>query len=263
MEWLSRLRSRLRYRRSDFAPLPADWVKHLEHNVAHYGMLDAEERTRLGVFIRRFLRKKSWEGCGGLQLDDEIRVTISALAGLLVLGRPHLYYRNVRSILVYPSTVVTPSGRTGPLGLPRDPASGGIPILGEAQLRGPVILVWDAVLHGARDPRDGRNVAYHEFAHKLDMLDGAADGTPPIGDREAMRRWVEVCGEKFQGLRKRAERGERTFLDAYAATNEAEFFAVATEFFFDKPQQMQRKEPELYDLLRDFYRQDPAARVIH
>lgn len=250
MDWM--------HRKSDHEPLPDAWRATLERNVAHWRLLEDEEQTQLSVFIRRFLRKKTFEGCGGLELDDEIRVSIAALAGLLVLGLPHEFYRNVRSVLVYPSTIVTPERPT--FGNAGAPVSSGIPILGEAQLRGPVILVWDAVLNGARHPEAGHNVVYHEFAHKLDMLDGAADGTPPLGSREAMHRWIEICDREFKQLRSRVGKGQRTFLDAYGATNEAEFFAVATEYFFDAPREMEKHEAELYALLRDFYQQDPAER---
>jgi len=177
-----------------------------------------------------------------------------------VLGRPHDYFRNVQSILVYPSTIVTPDRPGGAFEIPRVQTSSGIPILGEAQLRGPVLLVWDAVKRGARHPEQGHDVVYHEFAHKLDMLDGAADGTPELGSRQAVARWVEVCGTAFNALRERVAKGQSTFIDAYGATNEAEFFAVATEFFFDRPVEMRQHEPDLYGVLRDFYGQDPAAR---
>jgi Mlc titration factor MtfA (ptsG expression regulator) len=253
----------LRRRRRDALlsqPFPSAWEATLEAEVGHYEYLDRDERARLRDFVRVFVAEKSWEGCGGLELDDEIRVIISALAGLLVLGREHQFFRNVKSILVYPSTIKTPDRSIGSFQVPMEPVASGVPILGEAQLHGPVILVWDAVLKNARNPETGHNVVYHEFAHKLDMLDGAADGTPPLGSRDAMKRWVNVCGQQFLRLRERVAKGQPTFLDAYGATNEAEFFAVATEYFFDKPRQMERKEAELYDLLRDFYGQDPAAR---
>lgn len=254
LDWLHGRRDR------DAGPLPEEWEAICRRNVAHYARLDDEERARLASFIRGFLRKKNFEGCGGLELDDEIRITIACLAGMLVLGLPHDHYRNVQSILVYPRTVRTPERAPGSFEVLDRPVATGIPILGEAQLRGPVILVWDAVQRHARHPEAGHNVVYHEFAHKLDMLDGSADGTPPIGSRADMKRWVEVCERAFLELRERVGGGKRTFLDAYGATNEAEFFAVATEYFFDRPIEMEREETELYSLLRDFYNQDPAER---
>ena len=249
-----------RRRRLLAEPFPDAWPGILEANVAHYGRLEEEERARLRDFVKVFVAEKRWEGCGGLEMDDTIRVTISAQAGLLVLGRGHDYYRNVRSILVYPGTIVTPDRPSGAFELPSVRSAAGIPILGEAQLRGPVLLVWDAALRGARHPEQGHDVVFHEFAHKLDMLDGAPDGTPVLESREAVERWSQVCSAAFEELRARVARRQKTFIDAYGATNEAEFFAVATEFFFDRPREMKRHEPALYGVLSDFYHQDPASR---
>ncbi len=254
--WMRERRHRKWLRR----PIPAAWEEVLSRNVAHYGALEAEEATRLHGFIQIFVAEKNWEGCGGLELTDEIRVTISAQVGLLVLGLPHQYFRNVQSILIYPSTIRTPERRLRAFEIPREVAETGIPILGEAQLRGPVLLVWDTAKRNARHPERGHDVVYHEFAHKLDMLDGAADGTPPLESREALTRWANVCAREFGELRDRVARDKKTFLRAYGATNEAEFFAGATELFFDRPVAMLREEPELYGILQDFYRQDPAAR---
>lgn len=241
-------------------PFPESWLQILEQGVVHYGRLDPAEQSQLQDFIQVFTEEKTWEGCGGLVLDDEIRVTVAGQAGLLVLGLAHEFYTNVQSILIYPSTIVTPERSAGSFEIPEGPVASGIPILGEAQLRGPIILVWDTVKRHARHPELGHNVVYHEFAHKLDMLDGAADGTPILSSREALSRWVEVCQAEFVKLRERTQRGQRTYLDQYGATNEAEFFAVATEYFFDKPVEMKRHEETLYEVLSEFYRQDPAAR---
>jgi len=256
VRWL-RERRRARWRA---LPFPPEWDAIIRRNVAYDALLDRDERERLREFVRVFLEEKSFEGCGGLELDDEVRVTIAAQAGILVLGLAHEYYRNVHTILVYPSTVVTPERPLGSFEVGNAPVAKGVPILGEAQLRGPVILVWDAVRSNARHPEQGHDVVYHEFAHKLDMQDGAADGTPPLATRQEMARWVEVCEKEFLELRRSVKRGRKTFLNEYGATNEAEFFAVATEFFFDRPRAMQQREPALYGVLRAFYQQDPAAR---
>jgi len=230
-------------------------------NVVHYCVLDETERTELRALMQVFIKEKYWEGCGGLELTDEIRITIAAQACLLLLGIPHNYYHNAQSILVYPSTVVPPQRRPGFFEIANSPVDSPAPLLGQAFTQGPVILVWDAVLHGARHPEHGHNVVYHEFAHKLDMLDGAADGTPPFADREQLVKWVAVCSTEFLRLRNLAEKGHKTFLDAYGAKNEAEFFAVATEEFFDRPVALKEHAPDLYRVLSDYYRQDPAGRV--
>lgn len=242
-------------------PFPPEWETFVRANVAHYCLLDEAERTELRAMIQVFLEEKHWEGCGGLELTDEIRVTIAAQACLLQLGLPHDYYRNVYSILVYPSTVVPPEHHPGVFERVDRPVEPSVPIIGQAIGQGPVILVWDAVLHGARHPEQGHNVVYHEFAHKLDMLDGGADGTPILADRNQLNEWVAVCSEEFLRLRSLAGKGQETFIDAYGAKNEAEFFAVATEEFFDRPLALQKHSPDLYRVLSSYYRQDPAKRA--
>jgi len=242
-------------------PFPPQWEAFVRANLAHYSMLSEAERSELNAMILVFMEEKQWEGCGGLLLTDEIRVTIAAQACLLQLGLPHDYYHNVESILVYPSTVVLPEHAPGVFERVDAPVQAPSAILGQAFARGPVILVWDAVLHGARHPEQGHNVVYHEFAHQLDMLDGSADGTPPLPDCGQFAQWVEVCSREFQRLRGLAEQGHKTFLDSYGAQNEAEFFAVATEEFFDRPLALLQHAPDLYGVLKDYYRQDPAGRV--
>ena len=242
-------------------PFPAEWQEILEKNVAFWSQLDEAEREHLRAITQVLIAEKNWEGCGGLELTDEMKVTIAAEAGLLVLGREHALYRDIESILVYPTTVLRPTRVRPIFSRSIEPEAGPTGLLGEAHLGGPVILVWDAVKRGARDPRDGHNVVFHEFAHKIDMLDGGADGTPPMATSREAREWAEVCATAFLALKKHVERGQPDFLDAYGATNEAEFFAVATESFFERPAQMQHALPDLYDLLAGFYKQDPAERV--
>jgi MtfA peptidase len=243
-------------------PFPAEHIAVLERNVKHYQRLGVPDRKRLRDLVQVFIAEKHWEGCGGLTLTDEMQVTIAAQACLLVLELPHRLYENVESILVYPSTVMRPAPRVGVfMGASSHVLSGPLALDGEAHLRGPVILAWDRVLRDGARPHDGHNLVYHEFAHKLDMLDGHADGTPELATREQRRRWQAVCERVFLDLRERAERGEATFIDEYGATDEAEFFAVVTEHFFDQPLELRQTEPELYEVFSAFYRQDPAAHV--
>jgi Mlc titration factor MtfA (ptsG expression regulator) len=240
-------------------PFPAEWRQILERNVVHVRRLQSSAAEELHALIQVFVAEKRWEGCAGLVMTDEIRVTIAAQACLLVLALPNDLYRQVDTILVYPSTVVIPERKLGFFEIPSEVMHGPTPILGEAQLRGPVILVWDSVLRNARHPERGHNVTYHEFAHQLDMLDGSADGTPPLESEAQRQRWITVCSTEFFRLKEMAKAGTPSFLDTYGAVNEAEFFAVVTEQFFDQPSSMKRHHPSLYDLLREFYRQDPAA----
>lgn len=241
--------------------LPA-WECIIQRNVAHFCMLDDAERIYLRELIQVFVAEKDWEGCGGLELTDEIRVTISAQACLLLLGLTHNYYRNVETILVYPSAVVPPQRQPGFFETAVAPVEGSQPIIGQAFLQGPVIIIWDSALHGGRHPELGHNVVYHEFAHKLDMLDGTADGTPPLRNRAEYHDWVEICAREYLRLKHDAEHGKKSFLNAYGASNEAEFFAVATEQFFDQPSLMIKHTPDLYRVLKEYYRQDPALRVV-
>lgn len=241
-------------------PFPDEWTRIIESNMAGYAHLDDEEQTHLRQLVQVFVAEKNWEGAGGLEMDDEVRVTVAAQACLLILELEHALYRQVESIVVYPSTVVTRPRTPSIFSLATDLPEQAMPILGQAFTRGPVILVWDAVRRGGIDPRDGRNVVYHEFAHKLDMLGGAADGVPPIAERDVYARWVEVFTCEYEALKEASRRGRRTFLDPYALKSGAEFFAVATEHFFEQGPKMERDHPAMYEVLRDFYRQDPAAR---
>jgi MtfA peptidase len=240
-------------------PFPDAHRAIIQQNVGMVRFFDDEEERLLERLVQVFLAEKSFVGCGDLELDDEIRVTIAANACVLLLGLDHDVYAEVESILVYPSTVRPPSRETSVGGVTL--VNDGPAILGQAHLRGPVILVWDAVRHGSRDPTNGHNVVFHEFAHKLDMLDSEIDGTPPLRGGAQYDAWSKACGDVYFELQRRVKKGQRTFLDDYGATNEAEFFAVATEFFFEKPEQMLREHPGLYGVLREYYRQDPAVRV--
>ena len=251
-------RRRKKLTRTPFPPL---WEDIIRRNVGHYCILKDAERAHLRALIQVFLSEKYWEGAGGLELTDEIRVTVSAQACLLLLGLPHDYYKNVESIIVYPSTVVPPPRKPGFFENTIAPVALAQPIIGLAFQQGPVIIIWDAALRGGRHPKSGHNVIYHEFAHKLDMLDGMADGTPPLRDRAEYRDWVQTCSQEYLRLKNRTEKGKKSFLDAYAATNEAEFFAVATEQFFDQPRLMIKHAPDLYRVLKKYYRQDPSERV--
>jgi Mlc titration factor MtfA (ptsG expression regulator) len=235
-------------------PFPPEWDRIIDDNFALAARLDAEQRQRLRELTQVFIAEKHWEGCGGFELTDEARVTVAVQACFLLLGREHALYEDVESILIYPDTMVAPPREPGFFEVgarPIDPD--GTALLGEAHLRGPLILAWDEVLEGGRG-KGKRNVVFHELAHKIDMVDGTIDGTPPLPDA---RRWAQVCSEVFLELRERVEDGKRTFLDEYAATNEAEFFAVATEAYFMAPAKLEAAHPELFAVLRDFYRFDP------
>jgi MtfA peptidase len=241
-------------------PFPAAWTEILERNVAAYELLDDAEQQRLRDLVQVFIAEKNWEGCGGLELDDEIKVTIAGTGCLLILGRSHDLFREVISILVYPSAVLHREQARSFFDPGNRPVEEDSPVLGLAVRGGAVVLSWDSALRGARDARDGHNVVIHELAHKIDYLDGTADGTPPLDSAAARRAWLAAFAPAFLAHKQRAERGQDSFLDDYAVTNEAEYFAVATEAFFEKPAALARELPEVYASLRDFYQIDLAAR---
>lgn len=237
-------------------PMPEAWAGWL----APYPLFDSlgdDERERMMRIARVIVAEKRWEGCAGLELTEEMQVVIAAQAALLLLEIEHDYYDDVRTILVFPRSYETPFPRHGPGGV----VTMGAQHAGEAWYRGPVILAWDWVRHGATDERDGTNLVLHEFAHRLDFADGWINGTPPLHARDDYPRWQEVMTREFHGLQAAAERGRRHILDHYGATDEAEFFAVATETFFEKGPVLQRDHAELYEVLRTYYRQDPVARM--
>ncbi len=235
--------------------LPGDAEAIVARHLRHWAHLDAEERDDLLAIVDWLLRRKTWEAANGFALDDTIRVVIAAQAALLVLGLSVDHYRYVSTIIVYPAASVAIGERAGPAGTrTRTP----LPIHGMAQdHRGPVLVAWDQASASARHPERGHNVVIHEFAHKIDMLDGLIDGTPPL-DQDAMRPWVAICTAIYEDLR---AGGGHPPLRPYGATNPGEFFAVATEAFFDVAHELATQEPALYGILRDFYRQDPAART--
>jgi len=237
-------------------PFPAEWTAILERNVKAYVLLDEDQQKHLRDLTQVFIAEKNWEGCGGLELTDEMRVTIAGSACLLILGREHDLMREVESILVYPSVVMLPAQERGFFdgrGIVND---GPTAVHGVAHGGGPVVLAWDSVQTGALNAKDGRNLVIHEIAHKIDFLDGAADGTPPLDTAAQRREWARVCSETFQAHVK----GDEHVLRDYATTNEAEFFPVASEVFFERPKQLARDLPELYGVLREFYNLDLAAR---
>jgi Mlc titration factor MtfA (ptsG expression regulator) len=235
-------------------PFPAEWAAILERNVPIYGRLPEDDQLELQGLIQIFLAEKVFEGCNGLEINDEIKVTIAAQACMLLLRRDTDVYPKLITILVYPSAYVSNMPRHSLQGVVTEGPQGR---LGEAWTSGVVVLSWDDALHGAADVRDGYNVVFHEFAHQLDMEDGSADGAPILPRRHMYSAWARVLGAEYAELRKAAEAGKKTVLDDYGATEPAEFFAVATEVFFEKPVQLKKKHPELYDELKAYYGQDP------
>ena len=233
---------------------PEPWLKIIEKNVPFYKNLPDEDKKELQRHILVFISEKYFEGCGGLKITDEIRVTIAAQACILLLHRQTDYYPGLSSILVYPQEYVTHIAKHSPEGIVIE----GYDVrLGESWHRGAIVLSWEDVRHGAADIHNGHNVVFHEFAHQLDS-DHGKDSTPVLSNRSRYIAWARVLHKDYEKLRRDVGRHRRTFLNAYGATNPAEFFAVATENFFERAKEMRKLHPELYQELKLFYQQDPA-----
>ncbi len=237
-------------------PLPPEWLAIIERNVEYYHHLTDEDRSRLGGLTRIFLDETIFEGAGGLELTDEIRVTIAAQACLLLLGLEQDTYADLRTVIVYPGAFVVPYDvHLGDWLVNRESRV----LSGESWGHGTVILSWHDVVAGTADLRDGYNVVFHEFAHRLDQESGSANGAPDLPERSMYAGWARVLGREYQGLIDDLEHHRPTELDGYGAESPAEFFAVATEFFFERPHRMRAHHPELYEQFRLFYRRDPAT----
>ena len=248
-----------RRRRWMARPFPDRWSGWLEVRVPHHSALNRDERRRLRELVSVFIEEKRWEGIDGVVVTDEIRVTIAGQACLLLLGLEHDYFRNVDSILIFPRGFLSlPKQRVDAAGVVHESMT---PSLGEAWRDGPVLLSWADSLAGGVNPSDGLNVVIHEFAHKLDLRDGVVNGVPPLKNRREYARWSEIMRREYDALIDRSEAGRATLLDAYGATHPGEFFAVAVECFFEKPGPMRSRHRELYEVLRDYFGQDPAARL--
>jgi hypothetical protein len=234
-------------------PFPSHWSVILEQNVLFYKRLPDSRRKRLHGYINVLLAEKKFKGAGGLHITDEIKVTIAAIAALLLLNERGNYFSKLRLILVYPSAFI--AGQATPLGeyyLEEKQVKAG-----ESWRTGIVVLSWENIKYDARHWKDGHNVVLHEFAHQLDQESGNASGVPILEKKSDYITWGQVFRKEYEQLCREVERGVETVIDEYGTTNPAEFFAVATETFFEKPFQMQRKHPELYDQLKNYYKLDP------
>ncbi|RZJ08543.1 MAG: zinc-dependent peptidase [Rubrivivax sp.] len=248
--WVRRRRERIAGR-----PFPAAWRRLLRRHVPLVSKLPARQQLKLKGLMQVFLAEKAILGCRGLRVTDEVRVTIAALACLPLLGAARGIYPQLRQVLVYPGAFV----------VDRPVTEGGVQsdqrrvLAGESWSQGQVLLAWDEVKRGAATPGDGHNVVIHEFAHQLDQANGNANGAPQLPTTEAYRRWSTVMQNEFDALRWRLARGEPGLIDPYAATDPAEFFAVISELFFERPIELAAGHPALYAELSAYYRLDPVA----
>ena len=236
-------------------PFPAEWARILEANVPAYRRLPADLRAQLHGHIHVLLAEKHFEGCNGLEITDEVRVTIAGEAGLLLLNRETNYYPDLVTVLVYPSIFYADV----------EDADGHIVSeykedrSGESWDLGVVILSWEDAVEHASTGRAGYNVVLHEFAHQLDMENGAMDGVPRIADRHERDAWRAAFAAAYDRFERAAYSNRRTLVDPYGAGDPAEFFAVVTESFFERPLALSREYPDLYAALSRYYHVDPAA----
>lgn len=241
-------------------PFPPEWRRILRRRVPGLALLPADLQLQLKKHIQVFLAEKAFIGCKGQAITDEVRVTIAAQACLLLLNRPTDYFPALRQILVYPSAFLVEHEQVDEAGVVqsrRDLRSG------ESWQQGQVILAWDDVLRGAADPHDGWNVVVHEFAHQLDSQTGLTNGAPDLGSAARYAQWSEAMQSAYDALCADTDAweagGPAPFLDPYGASDPAEFFAVVTETFFERPRALSVEHPALYRELSRFYRVHPAS----
>lgn len=245
-------RARIRRR-----PFPAEWREILRRRVPYVRHMPADLQLQLKRHMQVFLAEKPFIGCAGLEVTDEMRVTIAAQACLLMLNRRRpSYFAQLRQVLVYPGAFVVDRAHTDSAGVLQDQRRA---LSGESWSQGQVILSWQDTLDGAAVIDDGQNVVIHEFAHQLDQENGHANGAPLLAGRRHYARWSQAMAAEFARLQAQAEGGQTTLLSHYGATNPAEFFAVATEVFFEQPHRLADEHPALYQEFAHFYRVNPLS----
>ncbi|MEX2495388.1 MAG: M90 family metallopeptidase [Woeseia sp.] len=246
---------RARRARQYTKPFPRAHEELLQRNVPLYRLMPRPLQAELRGRINVFLSEKSFVGCGGLLMTDEIRITVAAYACMLILNRSSDYFPGFSSILVYPGAyLVDEVVYDGEVEIQGQDAR-----VGESWHRGPVVLSWEDVQDTLSELHDGTNVVLHEFAHKLDEENGDIDGVPQLADSAHYREWAQVLTQAFEAAGTGEAGGDPHVLDVYAFTAPEEFFAVATEGFFGNPALMKKQLPELYQQLQRFYCVDPAS----
>lgn len=237
-------------------PFPEQWRRILRERVPYFRKLPSDLQLQLKKHIQVFIAEKEFIGCKGVVITDEMRVVIAANACLLILNRPTDCYPMLRQILVYPSAFIIDRLETDGAGVAHHRRQ---ILSGESWSRGQVVLSWEDTVEGAEIPDDGRNVVIHEFAHQLDQEKGFANGAPFLSHQKRYARWSEVFNQHYDLLARRIEQRIPTLLSAYAAQNPAEFFAVASELFFEQPEALKTEAPELYGELQHYYCIDPLT----
>lgn len=233
---------------------PRHWLSIVESNLAIYNTLSDFQQKQLQGYMQIFLKEKQFIGCLGLQITEEMKVTIAAMACLLLFGDRKTYFPNLRSILIYPNAYIVNETIMSDRYIVEERR---VARLGESWTKDQLILSWDQIKQDLLNWHDGHNVVLHEFAHQLDQEDGIAEGVPILPRALDYAVWAKIMTAEYLQLCDRVENSKKTVIDSYGATNPAEFFAVATEAFFEKPIQLNQKHQDLYELLQRYYRLDP------
>lgn len=239
---------------------PDRWQAILSTNVPYAQHLPPDLQEKLQGLINIFLKEKNFEGCAGLEMTDEIRITIAAQACVLMLGIDNLssFYEELRSVLVYPRSYVAKVKKHHQSFFVEE---GFESRHGEAWSHGNIVVSWDEIKKGASDIHDGHNLAFHEFAHQLDYEYDATSPMQADNNQSHYLSWARIMAREYQQFLRDLQHNQNTTLDAYGATNPAEFFAVSTECFFEKPRELKNTYPDLYKQLKKFYQQDPATYI--
>ena len=235
-------------------PFKKSWRKIIQRQVPYFQTMPVDLQLQLKELIQIFIAEKRFVGKSGINIDDEIKVTIAAQACLLLLNRKTDNYPKLTTIVVYPSSFIKEQNNVRANGVVHHDRT---TLVGESWGSGTLVLSWQATVEGARTPDDGHNVVIHEFAHQLDQENGTANGAPILGKNQDYHTWSQVFALEFSNLQQRIAEGETTLFDAYGATEPAEFFAVASEVFFEQSHQFNQLHPELYQQLSGYYRVDP------
>jgi Mlc titration factor MtfA (ptsG expression regulator) len=252
MQWFKK------WRRSNLSrrKFPAEWESIVQKNVPYYNRISGNDKKEFQTHTQILLSEKTFEGCNELEITDEITVTIAAFASILLMHRQTDYYPRLTTILVYPQAYVVPNKEHLPGGVVAE----GIEVReGESWSHGIVVLSWQDIQKASKGMAKGHNVVLHEFAHQIDTGFEEEENSQFLSDLRGFSNWLEGMQADFEQLKNDAIENRYTFLDKYGALNEAEFFAVATEFFFEIPKEFQKAQPNLYHKLKIFYNQDPAT----
>lgn len=220
--------------------------------------LSSVEKAQLRVLATLFIRRKTLTPARGFQLTNEMIVAVAAQASLPILKLGLDYYSGWIEVIIYPGAFRVKHDSADERGVVSNESQA---LSGEAWLRGPVIFSWEDIQHDMHFPHLGHNVVVHEFAHKLDMLNGRADGLPPLHPRMNIKQWAAALSQAYETLRKQVAHHQRTRINAYGATTPAEFFSVVSECFFAAPDVLKQHCPAVYVQLVQFYRQDPGSRI--